>query len=123
MSQFTVTNLNLAKDQSKPTKAFADVVAGGIVHKGVRVVTGPKGFFISMSSAMRVTPELDKDDQPVKDTNGKIVYIPVLDENDKPIYDDHYFPVDEQTRNNMTAAVLAAYNAKIESAKAQNSAK
>ena len=101
MSQFTVTQLNLAKDQTKPTKAFADVVAGGIVHKGVRVVTGPKGYFISMASQKRIK-------------DGK----EVLDENNNPIYDDHYFPVDEQTRNNMTTAVMAAYNAKIESTKA-----
>ena len=108
MSQFVVSNLNLAKDQTKPTKAFCEVTVAGLVTlRGVRVVEGPKGFFASPSSEPRVK-------------NGQAI----TNEKGQQIWDSHYKPVDEQVGNNLTTAVLAAYNAALESKKAEaNTAK
>jgi stage V sporulation protein G len=94
---FTVTNINLAKDQTKATKAYADVKAAGLIHKGIRVVSGEKGLFVSMPSQRRRKDGVD-----------------VIDpETNQVIYDDHFFPESKEVRDNLTSAVLAAYKAKV----------
>lgn len=109
---FQVSQPNLAKDQTKPTKAFCDItIANAVKLKGVRIVKGEKGFFLSMASK----PQTKWNDDTKKWDN---VYDP---ETGKQLYSDHYMPVSEEIRAEMTSAVLAAYNAKIESDKAMAS--
>jgi len=47
MQELKVVRLHRLEGDSK-TKAFADIAIGDFIVKGLRVVSGPKGVFLSM---------------------------------------------------------------------------
>ena len=68
-------------DGDSKTKAFADISIGDFVIKGLRVVEGKKGLFLSMPQE--------------KSKDGK--------------WYNSFFPVTEEARQSLTETVLTAY--------------
>lgn len=104
-----IGEVRIAKDPTKSIKGFCEVIVAGVVKlNDVKIVDGPTGYFAAPAGKPRM------------DRAGK----PVLNEKGVQVWDKHYIPVDKEAGDQLTAAVLAAYNAAVESAKANsNSAK
>lgn len=68
-------------DSDSKTKAFADVAIGDFIVKGLRVVQGKKGLFLSMPQE--------------KAKDGKFY--------------SSFYPVTEEARQSLAEVVLAAY--------------
>jgi len=73
-------------------KAFADItIEGSYVVKGLKVMEGSNGLFVSMPSTKLKTPYENK--------KGETV-----------LYQDTFFPVTKEARLELIDAVLGAYN-------------
>ena len=101
--------MRILKDKTKATKAFVDVDFHGMILKSIKVIEGKDGYFIKTGSSQ----QRDKDGKPVMkldEESGQMVQQ----------WDVHYqIPKDNTVLlNELTRAVLSAYNAEIESQKA-----
>jgi len=80
MSDLRLVRLHRFESQSK-TKAFADISIGDFIIKGLRVVEGSKGLFLSMPQE--------------KSKDGK--------------WYDTFLPLTKEARQNLSDLVLTAY--------------
>jgi len=75
-------------------KAFADVTIGGaFVVKGLKVIEGQNGNFVSMPSQKLNKPYTDKSGNEIQ-------------------YQDIFFPISKEARQELVDAVLAEFNNK-----------
>jgi stage V sporulation protein G len=90
--------------ESGAQKAFADVtIDGNFVIKGVRIMNGSKGLFLSMPSRKNSDKE--------KESSGKA-------------YQEIFFPITKSAREELYSAVLDAYDKKCnETASGENKTK